>query len=515
MRFGLNATISFACVASLTAFASGEVKAADHHQDQEAKGPTVTVYSTADPAGFDPQRFIAQQRLGYDPNYAWQVPGFAVVKQVRAVDLEEGVNTWRITDVAQFIDPTTVSVVDLSDGEAATVVEQSFEFDLVSPSKLLEKFTDREITVYVPAGDHINAVTGKLLSSNQGRLVLSTDDGLRIVDATHQLKLGDLPDGLITQPTLVWQIFAPKAGERRMRTAYQTEGVTWRADYNLILNEDDTAADLGAWVSLMNLSGATWENAQLKLIAGDVQRVEQRPQLDYMRGRLAMEGAPAGFEEKAFFEYHLYTLPRRVDIATNTTQQITLFPTVQDVPVERRLVYYGASGNYGFFPDPMTDRNFGVQSNTKIDVYIRFENDEASGLGRPMPRGKVRVYKADDADGSLEFIGEDLIDHTPRNETLLVKVGQAFDVVGERTQTDFTSNLAQREMTESIEIKLRNHKDEAVNVLVKENLYRWSNWEIVNASHEFEKMDVRTIHFDVPVESDGESVVTYTVRYWW
>jgi len=487
----------------------------------DGAGPAVTVYSSADPAGFDPQQFIAQQRQGYNPTFAWQVPGFGVVKEVRKVKLDAGLNELRFTDVAEFIDPTTVSFMDLTNPQGTAVLEQNFQFDLVSPEKLMEKYIDQPISVLLPIGDTVETVTGKLLSSTQGRLVLQTDSGVRIVGQGSQIQLGDLPGGLITRPTLVWKVKAAEAGEHDVRTTYQTNGITWRADYNLILNEDETQADLGAWVTLLNLSGASYKDARLKLIAGDVQRIQ--PQLTdyYARGRKGMPMAAmaedAGFEEKSFFEYHLYTLPRRTDILANTTQQITLFPTAHDVDVEKVLVYYGLpqAANWRYFAEPMRDRNFGNQSNPKVDVYVRFKNEKANNLGMPLPKGKVRTYKQDTADGTLEFIGEDLIDHTPKDEKVLIKLGESFDVVGERTQTDFDMDTGRRTMTDSYRIEIRNHKPQPQKVVIKENLFRWTTWEITNSSDPYEKVDARTIHFEVMVPADGKKVVTYTVRYTW
>jgi len=487
--------------------------------DAEPDGPSVTVYSTADPAGFDPQQFIAQQRGGHNPQFAWQVPGFGVVKEVRTVQVNAGQSTLRFTDVAQFIDPTTVSFTDLTDPEGTAVLEQNFEFDLVSPEKLLEKYIDRPVTVSVPLAQRVDAVTGDLLAAGQGKLVIETTDSIRIVPAQDAaVQLGNLPEGLITRPTLVWKLQAAAAGEHRVRTTYQTGGITWRADYNLILNAEDTKADIGAWVSMMNLSGAAYPNARLKLVAGDVQRVE--PQRYLGRARRAMPAAQMdekpGFEEKAFFEYHLYTLPRRTDILANTTQQITLFPTAHDVSVEKVLVYYGLpEAAYWGFGQPQQDRNFGNQSNPKVDVYVRFVNAQDNHLGMPLPAGKVRTYKLDDADGTLEFIGEDVIGHTAKDEKVLIKLGQAFDVVGERTQTNFSVDTNRKTMTESFRIQVRNHKPQPQKVVIKENLYRWSTWEITQSSDEYEKIDARTIHFDVTVPANGEKMVTYSVRYAW
>lgn len=505
----------------------GAIREVDQREDVEApveQDLSLTVYSTADPAQFDPQQFIAQQRMGYDPNFVWQVPGFGVVKRVESVAFDEGMQEIAFTDVAQFIDPTTVSFLDLQSPEATTVLEQQFKFDLVSPEKLVENYLGREITLMLPREDGTyEPRSGTLLSATQGHFVLENEgEGVELIprNGDVQVQLGELPGGLITKPTLLWLVNSEEAGARPVRTTYQTGGITWQAAYNLVLAEDEQSASLGAWVTLMNLSGASYPDAKLKLIAGDVQRIQPpRPEMMHRRDHYAMEmaAADAGFEEKPFFEYHLYTLPRRTTVHQNSTQQITLFPTAHDVNVEKVLVYYGLpeAAQWGTFPKPRVDRDLGGQSNTKVDVYVQFDNAEENSLGVPLPRGKMRVYKEDQADGTLEFVGEDLIDHTPRNEEVLIKLGQAFDVVGERTQVDFSIDQRAHTMTETFRIQVRNHKDEPVTVQIRENLYRWTNWEIVEASDEWEKVDARTIHFPVEVPAGGEKTVTYTVRYTW
>lgn len=479
---------------------------------------SLTIYSSADPAGFDPQQFIAQQRQGHDPNFAWQVPGFGVVRDERELEFQEGRNTLSFTDVAAFMDPTTVSFADLTDADASTVLEQQFKFDLVSPDKILDRYIDRDVTVRLEVGDGVEEVTGKLLSNNQGQLVLQTADGLRLFSrAQGQIKLGELPGGLITKPTLQWLVDSKAAGKRSVRTTYQTSGLTWKADYNLVLNGDDTAADLAAWVTLINLSGIGYPDAKLKLIAGDVQKIQ--PQM--MRGGRMLDAkmaatAEAGFEEKSFYEYHLYTLPRRTDIAQNTTQQLALFPTVSGAKVEKVLVYDATSfARHWGYGSPMAERAFGVESDKKVDVFIRFKNKQDNKLGVPLPRGKVRVFKQDDADKSLEFIGEDLIDHTAKNETVLIRTGQAFDVTGQRTQTNFTSDVRGKVMTESFKIELANAKDKPQKVVIVERLYRWSNWQLTEKSQDYKKIDARTIHFEVEVPAEGKMTVEYTVKYTW
>ncbi|HMB95802.1 MAG TPA: DUF4139 domain-containing protein, partial [Tepidisphaeraceae bacterium] len=302
------------------------------------------------------------------------------------------------------------------------------------------------------------------------------------------------------------------------QVTYQTSGITWRADYNAVISADDTSADISAWVTLLNQSGASYPNAKLKLVAGDVQRI-QPPQQIYLADQLksVAGNAPAQFQEKSFFEYHLYTLNRTTTLADNSTKQIELFPARMNVPVTKTYVYYGLPEQWRYWiaPQPNQDRNLGTDSNKKVDIYLLLENSEKNGMGIPLPAGRVRVYKQDDADKSLEFIGEDVIQHTPKDEQVMIKLGSAFDIVGERKQTDFQANYDQHVITESIEIKLRNHKTEPVKVIVKENLFRWTNWEITQTSDKFEKQDSRTIHFPIEVPAGGEKTITYTVKYTW
>jgi hypothetical protein len=477
----------------------------------------LTIYSSAAPGAVPPELY----RGGGQPGYA--VPGYAVVRHERSIPLKPGRNEVRFTDVAGLIDPTTVSFKSLSDPEGTRVVEQNFQFDLVSSDKLLQKYVDREITVEQSRGDSVDSFTGTLLSTSGGLVLRMPDGSVRTVPHNSGVKLPGLPGGLITRPTLVWDVSAKKPGEQVARVAYQTGGITWWADYNLTYAEGKDAnscrLDVGAWVSILNQSGASYPDAKIKLIAGDVHRAPAPQQMVSKR----MAAAPAmardevaGFEEKSFFEYHLYTLGRPSSLPDNSTKQIELFPQVASVPCEKTLVYYGQDQFYwGYGGSPVTDRNYGITGNKKVDTYLSFKNSKENGVGVPLPAGRVRVSKLDIADGSLEFIGEDRIDHTPRNETVLLKLGSAFDVVGERRQTDFTIDTGRKVINEEIEVKLRSRKDEPVRVIVKENLYRWSNWRIVSSSHEYEKQDARTIHIPVTIGADKEAVVRYTVRYTW
>lgn len=481
----------------------------------------LTVYSTARPGAIPPELYRPSTEGGYVPPRG-SIPGYAVVKQERALTLPRGRGVLRFTDVAALIDPTTVVFESLTDPGGTTVVEQSYQFDLVSTAKLMERYIDREVTVERVVGDKIETITGTLLSTSGGLVLQGRDGNVQVVSAYDSVRFPELPGGLITRPTLVWDVVAAKAGAQSVRVSYQTNGLTWWADYNVTFAEGKDAnsgvLDIGAWVSIINQSGATYPEARLKLVAGDVHRAQPDAPAYLMKDRrmaMAAEAQVPGFEEKAFFEYHLYTLGRPTTLPDNSTKQIELFPPVGEVPAEKVLVYYGlAPGFRGFSASPFVDRNYGAgDSNKKVDVYLRFENSNDVGLGVPLPSGRIRVNKLDPADGSLEFIGEDTIDHTPKNETVLIKLGSAFDVVGERKQIDFKLDSARQTIEETIEIVLRNHKEEPVRVLVKENLYRWLEWDIVQSTAKYTKVDSRTIEFPVDVPKDGEVKVSYTVRY--
>jgi hypothetical protein len=493
---------------------------------------SLTIYSTADPATFDPHAFAEQrEQYRYNPQLA-KLPGYGVVRETRKIDLQAGENALRFTDVASGIDPTTVAFKSLTAPDSTAVLEQSYEYDLVSPDKLLQKYVGQNIIInrkqeplQTDRSRTPETIQGKLLSYDGSTFVLQTDNRqlpVQLIPRTQDLseiKLFDLQTGLITKPTLVWKVRADKAGQHDAQVTYQTDNLTWRADYTVLVNKDDTAADIGAWVSILNESGASYANAKLKLVAGDVQRLAPQPQpMQYAANAMKDRAAAAPqFAEKSFFEYHLYALQRTTTLPNNSTKQIELFPTRQNVGVTKTYVYYGlpADARYWFFPYPNQDRNLGSQANKKVDIYLQIQNSEKSGLGLPLPAGRVRVYKKDEADSMSEFIGEDLIQHTPKDEQLLVRVGSAFDIVGDRKQTDFNMDANGHVMTESFEITLRNHKKEPAKVLVKENLFRWINWEITKSSDKFEKQDYRTIHLPIEVPPDGEKKLTYTVKYTW
>ena len=480
----------------------------------DAAGNALTIYSSARPGALSPELYRG------DGN-AQAVPGYAVVRQQRDLVLNRGRNAVRFSDVAALIDPTTVSFQSLTDPAGTSVIEQNFQFDLVNTQKLLEKYVDRRISVDQVRGSGVESFTGTLLAT-AGGLVLKRDDGsIQTLPHNAGVRLPELPGGLITRPTLVWVIAANRAGTHATRVSYQTAGITWWTDYNLTYQEGNNAnackLDVAAWVSIINKSGASYPDAKLKLVAGDVHRPQPQGRVyaaPTAQRAMTAEMSVQGFEEKEFFEYHLYTLGRPTTIPDNSTKQIELFPIARAVPCEKNLVYYGAA-NARSYGSPATDRNYGVQSNKKVDVYLGFKNAKERNMGMPLPAGRIRVSKLDASDKTLEFIGEDVIDHTPRNEQVLIKLGSAFDVVGERRQVNFSVDNSGKTMTEEIEVKVRNQKKETVTVMVKENLYRWTNWQITNKSHDYRKDDARTVTFPVKIATGGEAVVRYTVHYQW
>ena len=484
-----------------------------------ADDTAITIYSSAQPGAISPELYRPIPGAGV-PN-AMAVPGYAMVRHDRPIKMAAGRSQLKFSDIAGLIDPTTVTFTSVTDPRTR-VLEQSFQFDLVSTNKLLQKFVDKSITVERAVGNQSSTVSGTLLSATDGLVLRGSDGTIHALRDYSAVRFPDLPGGLETKPTLVWELNSPQGGEQRTRVTYQTGGVTWWADYNLVFSEGSDAnsglLDLSAWVSIINQSGTTYPDAKLKLIAGDVHRVEPaQPQ----RGRaMAMEMAAksmadeGGFEQKDFFEFHLYTLGRRATLPNNSTKQIELFDQTKQIPAKKILLYYGLAQPY-FWGSPNTNREIGIAMNKKVDVYLEFRNDRKLGLGVPLPAGRIRVSKLDAADGSLEFIGEDRIDHTPKDEQVRVKLGSAFDVVGERRQTDFAVDVKAQWIEEEFEIKLRNHKDQPVEVIVKENLYRWSNWKLLSQSHPSDKEDARTILFPVKVAKDGETTVRYRVRYTW
>lgn len=487
---------------------------------KQAEKDAITIYSSAQPGSISPNAYrpVPGQHYG---NY--NVPGYAVIKTTDQYNIKKGLNQLEVTDVAALIDPTTVSFRSLTDPEAH-VLEQNYQFDLVSQQKLLQRYLGKTITVEQVQGSDTNRIEGELVSATGG-IVLQDDDGnIHSINNYSNIQFPKLPGGLRTKPTLVWDLNATKPGKHDIEFSYQTEGMTWWSDYNVIYSEESSEQnnkgnscklDLSAWVSIINQSGASYEDAKLKLIAGDVNRAQSgtgpiRVTASRMKADAMYENQ--GFEEKSFFEYHLYTLGRPATLPDNSTKQLELFPSVSSINCNKELVF-DESSQYGY-GGLNTNQNYGQNSQGDVNVYLRFNNSEDNNMGMPLPAGRIRVNQKD-SDGSLEFIGEDIIDHTPKDEDVLIKMGNAFDIKGKRKQTDYRVDSKARTMSESFEITLKNHKAEAADVVIRETLYRWSQWEIGKKSHDFTKQDSRHIHFDVKVPANGETKVSYTVNYSW
>jgi hypothetical protein len=424
-----------------------------------------------------------------------------LVRDVRELALGPGTHEVKFMDVAAQIDPTTVHLKSLTDAAGVRILEQNYEYDLLNPQKLMEKFVGKTVKLMLGDGTLIDA---ELLSNNSGPIY-------RINGQIHlghhgRVILPDIPGNLIPKPTLVWLLQNRSGSPQRVEASYLTGGITWKADYVVVLNAKDNGGDLSGWVTIDNRSGATYADAALKLVAGDVNRAPSRRQADAML-RAAAE-APAGkaamqFQQESFFEYHLYSLEGRTTVKDSQMKQISLLD-VSEVPIKKEFRFYGAQQYY-------RSQLGAPLSNQKVGVFLEIANTEQHHLGIPLPKGTVRVYKAA-ADGSLQFIGEDAIDHTPKDEKIKIKMGEAFDVVGERTQRDWrkvASNVYETEW----DVQLRNHKQEDVAVTIIEPVP--GDWEMVKSSHPYQKVEAHTLQYVVQVPKDGKITVNYRVRMRW
>jgi len=444
---------------------------------------------------------------------------FALVKDRRVLEqpLRKGLNVVRFRDVAATIDATSVHFRSLTD-PTATVDEQNYEFDLVGAEKLLQKYIDKPITVFTTDG---RLYEGILMSYDARQLVLAEDrqkGPIFMVERGENVKriqFSQLPGGLLTRPTLVWEVTAEKAGKHLVEVSYIANGIRWRADYNVVLSDDEKTLDVSGWVTLQNSTGTGYADASVKLLAGDVRQDPRQINWGYGQAyykqmtRLAPSTERGDDPSRAFGEYRMYRLPEPTDVNNNQIKQVELI-TAEKVPVEKTYLYDGAKVSWNRY-SRYWDAGWGREQNKKVNVLLEFENRAARNLGIALPAGKCRVYKAD-TDKSLEFIGEDTIPHTPRDEKVTLYIGDAFDIVGERKQTDFKI-VTPRIVEEAFEIKIRNHKEEAITVNVLEKLYRWAGWKVLDKSHDYEQLDSRTIVFPVKVEKDGETTITYRVRY--
>jgi hypothetical protein len=424
-----------------------------------------------------------------------------LVKDTRLIDFKPGIHELKFMDVAAKIDPTTVHIKSLINGSSLNVLEQNYEYDLLSPQKLLEKFVGQNIQLATinPETKKEEIVEATLLST-QGGNIFQIGDKIHIGHYGRVL-LSKIPENLIPQPTLVWMLENKLSKPQKLEASYLTSGINWKADYVAVLNKLDTMTDLTGWVTIDNRSGATYQNALLKLVAGDINRVQGEMRTDYARPMAAAKEASPQFKEESFFEYHLYTLDRRTTIKDNQTKQMTLLDANQ-VPVKKLLIFSGSPQYYYYQMNQSTNKQ-------KIGVFLELENTKKNNLGMPLPKGTVRVYK-EDKDGSLQFVGEDRIDHTPKDEKFKIKIGEAFDVVGERVQTDY-KRLGRNLFEVAFEVSLRNHKDEDIKVFVEEPIP--GDWEMLSNTHPFEKLGAHLIRFEVPVAKDKEVKVKYRIRF--
>ena len=434
----------------------------------------------------------------------------ALIRDVRQIRLSQGIFPLRFEDVAASINPATVHFRSLTDEAKLSVIEQNYEYDLLDPQKLLQKYVGREVTLVRAEKDAGSTkwveTRATLLANNNGPV---WKIGNEIVTGLNSdsYRFPELPGNFYSRPTLIWTLDNRGAAAQKVEASYLTSNMSWSADYVLTVSRDEKEADLDGWVTLNNNSGAAYQNARLQLVAGEIHQVSPpiaRMESMGVAAHIAMPKAAPQFTQEGISEYHLYSLGRRTSIQDNESKQISLLAGI-GVPVEKHLV---TEGQVYYYRNP---QGIGNATPQPVKVTYQFKNDEKGGLGVPLPAGTVRVYLSD-SKGGIQFVGEDNIQHTPKDETLKIYVGDAFDVVCERKQTDYkklASNLYEMEY----EITLRNHKDVPVTVEVREPL--GGDWEVVNSNFTPNKLDARTVGFDVPVSKDGTSKLTYRVRVKW
>lgn len=460
----------------------------------------------------------------------------ALVREERTIQLIGGLNRVTIPDIPSTIDGTSLHFSSLTDPSAVKVLEQNYQYDLVHQAKLMDKYIGKEVEFIRLDGESKNeySVKGKLLATGwqpqsgrnpyggnlfyqaTGQMVAEINGKIEIAPS-GRLVLPALPEGLILKPQLEWLVNATKSGNHETEISYLAHQLTWSCTYVALLDAKDTKLDLTGWVTITNNSGTSFSNAGLKLVAGDVNVVKDES-AKFARKSFAQAEVDVEkqFQQKELFEYKLYSLQRKTDVGNSETKQIEL-TSASNITTKKVFIFDGLAGqwqqwfnNYSY----REQRSFGQQSNKKVGVYVMFKNDEKSGLGIALPKGKVRVYKQDD-DRKEQFIGEDEIDHTPKDEEIRLYLGNAFDIVGERVQKDFRVIVSGHVVEESIEIKVRNHKTEAVEIQVYEHPWRWNEWDIPKSDAKWEKVDQSTLKFNVRLKKDEEKVLSYTIRYNW
>jgi len=489
--------------------------------------------STPDARGQQEKESAAGERTGVELTIYNQ--NLSLVREERLMRLAKGMSRLALADIPSTIDATSVFFQSLTDPNGVRVLEQNYQYDLVHQAKLLEKYLGRDVEFVRqdPETKREYSVKGKLLSTGYQTLptyggniinyqytggMIAEINGRIEINPEGRLVLPALPEGFIIKPQLQWLMATTREGEHRAEVSYLAGQLSWSSNYVALLSKDDAKIDLTGWVTLTNHSGTSFKNAGLKLVAGDINVVQQQFENDvqFKRSQAVADATAPQFTQTDLFEYKLYTLQRRTDLNQNETKQIELV-SAHSVPATKIFVYDGLADSWrGWYRNHSyrSQGSFGQQSNTKVGVYVTFKNDATSGMGMPLPKGKVRVYKQD-ADDKQQFVGEDTIDHTPKDEPVRLYLGNAFDLVGERAQKDFKSIAPGYIVEETIEIKVRNHKDETTTVQVYEHPWRWSQWEIVKSNTEWTKVDQTTLSFPVKIKKDSEAVITYTIRYSW
>lgn len=424
-----------------------------------------------------------------------------LVKDKRKITLQTGALDLRFTGVASQIIPASVHIKPLINPDSFNVLEQNYEYDLLNPQKLLDKYVGKDVKLYYknPYTEREEIVTATLLSNNEGPIFKIGDE----ITFGHpgRVIFPGVPENLISRPTLVWLLENRSATVQTVEASYLTNGINWRADYVMTLNENDNIAGLSGWVTIDNRSGAIYKDARLKLVAGDVHRVKDEREYRERTVRYAEMAAMAApqFKEEEFFEYHIYTLQRPSTLKENQTKQISLV-TAEGIPVKKELLLQGTRYYYS--------QHLDVIPKQKVSVFVELVNGRKQNLGIPLPKGIVRVYKQD-MEGSLQFVGEDSMDHTPKDEKIRVKLGEAFDVIGTRKQTEW-KKIASDTYEAGYEVSLRNHKKEDVVVRVLEPIP--GDWTMLSSSHDYKKTDAMTAEFNITVPKDKETTLTYRVR---
>ena len=422
----------------------------------------------------------------------------ALVRDVRNLDLSRGTFDLHFMDIAATVNPATVHFRSLSEPSRVRVLEQNYEYDLLEPEKLLRKYVGRDVTLVRGTGE----TTAHLISYNSAPIWRINGEIVTGMQADH-IRFPELPGNLYSRPTLIWTLENNGGARHRVEASYLAGKLSWNADYVLTVARDDKAADIDGWVTVTNGSGTSFNNAKLQLVAGDLNRVRQAiDRLQMARGDLA-EKVAAPMAQEAFSDYHLYTLARKTTINNNETKQVSMLGA-SGFQVQKRYVVDGQTYYYRNAQHP------GAPIKDVVQVYYQFKNEESAGLGMPMPSGTVRVYQADSG-GGVQFVGEDRIDHTPKDETIKLKIGNAFDVVAERKQTDFQRyQLAANTFEMAYEITLRNHKPIPVTVEVNEPI--GGTWRMLESSLPFVKTSSSAAQFMVAVAADQTVVLKYRVR---